>query len=106
MKAKEYAKIYLESEDKAVGVFEIIRDILFESQQIIKDRHIKRVSALLDVFDELEKKWQAVVRRANIPLKDEKDPFHYIFKKFMPEIYNEWELHKIRHKVRSESFRK
>lgn len=95
MKAKEYAAKYIESKDKAECVFEIIRDMLIETEQIVKARHIKKVSSLMDVFDEIERKWLAFVRHADIQfVNGPSGPFRFVFKKLMPEIYGEWILHK------------
>ena len=96
MKAKEYAKKYNEAQDKAECLFEIIKDMLLESEEIVRTRHIKRGSSLLDVFTEIEKKWLAFVKRANIKFKhNPSDPFRFVFKKLMPEIYDEWILYKM-----------
>jgi len=41
MKAKEYAKKYDKAQDKAICAYNIIRDMLLETEQIVKARHIK-----------------------------------------------------------------
>ena len=99
MKAKEYAERLKQTHDLPVSIFGVIKDILIESEAIVKARHIKRTSSLLEVFDELEKKWLAVVRHSELRFKnDPKEPFRFVFKKLMPMIYDEWELHNFKNK--------
>lgn len=94
MKAKEYAKRYSESQDKNECLFQIVRDILLESEEIAKQRNIKRGSALFSVFDELSKKWKAFVRLTNDPTI-RPDGFERYFEKQMPETYQLWKNSKL-----------
>jgi len=91
-KAKQYAEEYLASvkgdetlEQKADLLASISIEMYGEAQQLIKDRKAHSNRAIVSIFLEIDKKFNAFVRRAG--LGDEHlGSFKAILSKLMPEI--------------------
>ena len=68
MKAKELAEIFLKENDFDKAALDLFKYLVFESEDIIKNRNVKSDSGCLSVIREQNNKWKAVCRIIN---KDE-----------------------------------
>lgn len=59
MKAKEYAKEYLNSEDKKETLLNIARAFLIEIVTVAKARNVKKEESIIPICNELNTKWKA-----------------------------------------------
>ncbi len=81
-KAKEYAKQYLQAEDKHKVLSDIILEFFDESQELIKIRNAKIDGAIVAIIKELNEKWNAFARRTNGEVKE--DGFINLVKSKLP----------------------
>ena len=94
MKAKEYAAILEEGEWSEEAMEKVMRGFLFEASELMEIRHIKTDAALFSIFDELDRKWQAFIRKVTKnPEATYDDGYHELLKDVMPEVYQGWARH-------------
>lgn len=89
MKAKEYAELYAQAEDKNECLCDILMKLYDESVSLMKSRGVKSNPGLFSVWDELDLKWRAFVRKT----KDETintEGFIIAIQKLFPEGYEAW----------------
>jgi len=61
-KAKDYAREYIEAEEKDTVLTEIWMSMFTESKELMKARHAKSDRAMVSIFRELNNKWNSMVR--------------------------------------------
>lgn len=90
MKARDYAAIYLEKRND--GLPEIITGFFDEINEMIRNRHANKDSAVAAILDELSLKWKrfAAMTGGDIRL----DGFERLLEKRMPGFYAAWQNHK------------
>lgn len=81
MKAKEYAKRFIENPVPAT-VSAIAIDFDLETSQLVKNRGIKSDSAFLAILKEMDLKWQAFARLTEGAVKPE--GYRIVMKKLHP----------------------
>ena len=67
MKAKEYAKRYIEARDKKQGILDVANGMMDETKSMIEVRHVKTNEALFSVVNEQLNKYRAFVRLVKDP---------------------------------------
>jgi len=90
VKAKEYAEKY-KANPTPQTLVEIAKEMVFEIEEIYKIRHGKSDEALIAVFDEQERKWQAFVQLVDDP-NVRRDGFKRFCQKHFPEVFEAKEL--------------
>ncbi len=93
MKAKEYAELYLKSDNKNEKAVEIVRMFAAEFDSLIRQRNITENQAVISLFKEVDKKYQVYVSIVNkkLPIRQ---PLlyhgfrHTMFRQF-PELKQE-----------------
>lgn len=67
MKAKEYIEKYFDESDEKESLFKIVHALFVEVEVIAKKRNAQLNSALVSIFKEQDKKWEAVLNKLNLP---------------------------------------
>ena len=92
MKAREYAKMYNESKtDKTLG--EIIRMFDREMRDLIRQRGCKKDSAVVGVFEEMDRKWQSFAKQTT---GVGSDGFRIMMEGCHLKAYTSWNLSRLR----------
>ena len=87
MKAKDYAKRYLEQGETNEALMQVCFDMLKEFETIANTRNAKSDEAALAIICEIEQRWKAFSRLTNT----NPGGFRYMVKKLMPETAAEFE---------------
>ena len=94
MKAKDYAKMYFDAEDKNKISVEIARKFLLEIESISKARNVRFDRGLVPICNELNNKWQKFAQTVNEKFPVTKpilyNGFKNLVKKASPELYILW----------------
>lgn len=89
MKADYYANRIIESDNPGEEVVLVVRDIVLEAQDLIKQRKATTNEAAIAINNELERKWKAVCRRVNARLGHVLSEGGYLafMKSQLPELF-------------------
>lgn len=94
MKAKEYAVMYFEAENKYQVSEKIMVMFIMEIKTLIEARNAKYDRALIPICNELDNKWRkfASIVNANYPAAPvfKYTGFQNVVKSAMPELYELW----------------
>lgn len=85
MKAREYVEKY-KANPTPQTLGEIVKEMVFEIEEIAKMRHARSNEAFISIFEEQDRKWRAFVRMVNDP-NIRPDGFMKFCQMYFPEVF-------------------
>lgn len=92
MKAKDYAKQYQQSPGTE-GLWKVLKSIIEEIPELIKQRNAKTDAALFSLLDEQERKWKAFINCVGL-VEENYAAFDAVIQEYMPLAYVPWKRYK------------